>query len=314
MKMNKLIFALAALTVLSACGGTSQSNSEIPSVSETPTSVSSETWISPEPVWQPAEHYNFTPAQPYSGSFWNSVNTSLEGESFLNAVNVFMKSKFVGVNYNTARDAVVMMDKDPTNPSKVLSVYDLRPHTASNYGGGSWNREHTYPQSKLKDGDESKGASPSKINISSDIANLFVSDADLNTSRSNHPYRETNYLDNMKTNYNFTLVNRDGMRVDSLLRRSQFSPTPLVRGEIARAQMYMVLMYDECDITENFNIHDMLRWDQEFPPTVERDMQRQAGIEHYQKVRNPFIDNRTWGCKIWGDVNDATRQVCSTVL
>jgi endonuclease I len=89
----------------------------------------------------------------------------------------------------------------------------------------------------------------------------------------------------------------------------------MVRGEIARSQLYMLLMYPaNCSITENFMIQTMLRWDLDYAPTIERDGQRQAGIEKYQNTRNPFIDNRKLSCYIWGDFNQWTQDICATVI
>lgn len=85
-----------------------------------------------------------------------------------------------------------------------------------------------------------------------------------------------------------------------------------MRGEIARAQLYMLVMYpDNCSISENFSLADMLRWNLEFAPTVERDVQRNIGLEQYQTLRNPFIDRPDLGCQIFGDTNASTRSVCA---
>ena len=63
----------------------------------------------------------------------------------------------------------------------------------------------------------------------------------------------------------------------------------------------MVVMYPErCGINENFDIVTMLQWNLEHPATVERDLQRQAGLEKYQNLRNPFIDHPEIGCRIFG--------------
>ena len=46
------------------------------------------------------------------------------------------------------------------------------------------------------------------------------------------------------------------------------------------------------------------------PATVERDMQRNAGLEKYQTLRNPFIDRPELVAKFFSDVNPSTRNAC----
>lgn len=347
MKFKHLLLGLVALTVLAACrGGTSEppvssqdpvtsvtsevvtsEPSEEPVTSETsevvssepieePTSTPPSSWTPPTPVRSPKpEEFNFEPLPEYTGTYYNTIDFNLRGNDLKTALYNQWKAKFVGITYSQAYGAITEMDRDPAKPNNVLSVYDLKSHYSGGYNGGRWNREHAFPQSKLADGEDSLKAHSNVINISSDIANLFACDADLNTQRSNNSYAEWNYESDPKTFYQFTTTNTAGEKVDSILRRGIFSPTRMVRGEIARSQLYMLLFYPEnCSISENFAIQDMIRWDRELAPTIQRDGQRQTGIEKYQKVRNPFIDNRNLSCYIWGDINDHTRNVCQGVI
>lgn len=346
MKIRRLLLALIGVTLLASCEPpTSQSievpESEIPSVSDisdTPSIVSetstteevtsveessvevSSEWVEPEPVLKPAENWNFRPLPAYTGNFWNTIDFTLRGEELRQALADYMWSKFYvpgvldnRVTYNVAYDAIKVMDADPNKTGNVLSLYDLRSHPHAGYNYGKWNREHVFPQSKLADGDKSLRASGNTKNISSDIANLFACDAALNEHKSNHSYIEWNYAEDPERWFPYLSRNTAGQLVDAIVHYG-YSPTPIVRGEIARAQLYMVLMYpDHCSISENFQIADMIRWDQEWPPTIERDGQRQKGIEQYQKIRNPFIDNRNLSCYIWGNTNRATRKLCADI-
>ncbi|OQC11300.1 MAG: Extracellular ribonuclease precursor [Tenericutes bacterium ADurb.Bin087] len=340
MKIRRLLLALIGVTLLASCDPPTPSvsdvpESEIPSVSDISevTSIASEVssevessteesspWVEPEPVLRPAEIWNFEPLPAYTGDFWATIDFSLRGEALRQAIADYMWSKFYvpgvldnRVTYNVAYDAIRVMDADPNKAGNVLSVYDLRSHPHAGYNYGRWNREHVFPQSKLADGDDSLRASGNVKNISSDIANLFACDADLNEHKSNHSYIEWNYAEDPERWFPYLSRNTAGELVDAIVHYG-YSPTPIVRGEIARAQMYMVLMYpDRCSISENFQIADMIRWDQEWAPTVERDGQRQLGIEQYQKIRNPFIDNRNLSCYIWGDTNRAARKLCAGI-
>ena len=317
MKIRRLLLALIGVTLLASCE--TSTTEEVTSVEESSEEVSSE-WVEPEPVLKPAENWNFRPLPAYTGNFWNTIDFTLRGEELRQALADYMWSKFYvpgvldnRVTYNVAYDAIKVMDADPNKTGNVLSVYDLRSHAHAGYNYGKWNREHVFPQSKLADGDDSLRASRDTKNISSDIANLFACDAALNEHKSNYSYIEWNYAEDPERWFPYLSRNTAGQLVDAIVYYG-YSPTPIVRGEIARAQLYMVLMYpDHCSISENFQIADMIRWDQEWPPTIERDGQRQKGIEQYQKIRNPFIDNRNLSCYIWGNTNRATRKLCADI-
>lgn len=310
------MLGLVAITVLTGCKPTPQPSSSSEELSTTtsviPPSVSE--WTEPSPVWSPTGNITFTPLAAYTGTFWNTINMNLRGEDLKLAIKNYLDPIKTLITYSETYNAVREMDKDPNNEYNILSLYDLKSQSGSSYNGGRWNREHTFPQSKIADGDDSKRAINNVANASSDIANLFACDAELNTYRSNNSYAEVNYESDKERFYPFLGTNTSGVVTDSLLFRGYFSPTRMVRGEVARAQLYMLLMYpDQCSLTENFAIQDMIRWDRELAPTVERDGQRQAGIQKYQNIRNPFIDNRNLSCYIWGDTNTKTRELCSSI-
>ncbi len=218
-----------------------------------------------------------------------------------------MWARFKKIDYNTVSSAVKEMDQDPSNTNNVLSLYDLHsvPKSQQNY---VWNREHVFPQSKLADGNSSLRAAPTTKNISSDAANIFAADNDLNTTRSNYSFID---LDLEEKYEPYTIYNSFGTRTDNFIYRGYFAPTQKIRGELARAQLYMIVMYpDNASVSENFSLADMLRWNIEFAPTVERDMQRNAGLEKWQDLRNPFIDMPELGCQVFGDFNASTKNVC----
>ncbi|MGI6734889.1 MAG: endonuclease [Bacilli bacterium] len=331
MKIRRLLLGLVAVTVLVSCeppapsseevsesetsavSASEESSSELSSA-ESSSAESSSEWVAPEPVRRVAEYWNFTPLSAYTGDFWSTIDFSLRGEDLRQALETYMWSKMKKVYYYDAFHAVKIMDADPNNPDNILSVYDLKSQPHAAYNRGKWNREHAFPQSKLADGDPSLRTGGAEPNISTDIANIFACDALLNENRSNYSYSEWNYDDDPQFYYQNLQRNTAGELVDSILYFGYYSPTPIVRGEIARSQLYMLIMYpDRCNIQENFRIEDMIKWDREWAPTEERDGQRQIGIEQYQKIRNPFIDNRNLSCYIWGDHNRACRKLCAGI-
>lgn len=320
MKSKTIVSLMFLGLILSACGPNPSESSEPTSqpgtsdpvsepVSETPTTseepVTSSPATSEDPIISPT--INLTIAPAYTGTFWSGLNLTLTGQALRDHLKQYMWDRFTKIDYNKVSEAVKEMDEDPNNSANILSLYDLNP-IAKNRQNYSWNREHTFPQSKLADGDDSLRAGSSKKNISSDAANIFAADNDLNTTRSNFSFIDLDLEEKYET---YTIYNSFGTRTDNFIYRGYFAPTQKVRGEIARAQLYMLVMYpDNCSMNENFSLADMLRWNMEFAPTVERDMQRNAGLEKYQKLRNPFIDNPDLGCQVFGDINASTRKAC----
>lgn len=320
MKSKTIVSLMFLGLILSACGPNPSESSEPTSqpgtsdpvsepVSETPTTseepVTSSPATSEDPIISPT--INLTIAPAYTGTFWSGLNLTLTGQALRDHLKQYMWDRFEKIDYNTVSTAVKEMDQDPNNSANILSLYDLNP-IAKNRQNYSWNREHTFPQSKLADGDDSLRAGSSKKNISSDAANIFAADNDLNTTRSNFSFIDLDLEEKYET---YTIYNSFGTRTDNFIYRGYFAPTQKVRGEIARAQLYMLVMYpDNCSMNENFSLADMLRWNMEFAPTVERDMQRNAGLEKYQTLRNPFIDNPDLGCQVFGDINASTRKAC----
>lgn len=324
MRQRKLLMFLAFITLLSGCKNgsssipqSSDSGTTIPTTTETSTEASSETstskggWVEPEEVWVP--NWDFDILEPYAGDYWDGLDLSLRGQELATAVREHIEQTFVGINYTQALSAIEEMDADPNRTGYSLTIYDLRSRPNGNFS--IWNREHVFPQSKLADNDESLRAAATRINISSDIANLFACDDELNEIKSNKSLAEWNYESDKELYFDFLSRSGEGLLTDNILFRGYFSPSWQSRGETARSQLYMLMKYPQnCALTENFAIETMLDWDLNVPRYVQRDGQRQAGLMKYQSMRNPFIDIPELGCYIWGDENSRTRRVCSAIL
>lgn len=91
------------------------------------------------------------------------------------------------------------------------------------------------------------------------------------------------------------------------------------RGDSARIIFYcaiasttLKLVDKEDDNTGNKTmgkLSDLLRWNLKYP-VLEREMVRNEGAQSLQGNRNPFIDHPEYACKIWGNTNATTRQIC----
>jgi len=317
MKRAVFSFALLATLLLAGCDETS---SELPSDSISNDSTISESSV--ETSSEPAHEIpssETTPAADYVGegatAYYASITDVdvLGGSNLAAALRAKGRVVFHGLTYTEAIEPMTIMDADQNEAGNVIGVYSrnriptARRQTDTNTQRiNYWNREHCFPQSKLKDGDESLGADAHKANISSDIANLFVEDVVVNETRSNNSFGD---LDT--STEKFFIVDSLGNTTDTYSWMGYVEPTDIAKGEVARANLYMLLMYpDNCALTENGPIETFLEWNLEFPPTMERDVLRNQTIFDYQNNRNPFIDDPDFGCRIWGDTNVLTRQVC----
>jgi endonuclease I len=134
-----------------------------------------------------------------------------------------------GVNYGNARYAAPYTDTDPNNPSNILLIYN-RASVSSNWdGGGTWNREHIWPQSRL-----GASASNGSTNIASDLFNLRPANPSINSSRSNKPFG------NDTSSGSFGAVSG-----------GNYYPGDADAGDVARAQFYMATRYTQLTLTDS---------------------------------------------------------------
>lgn len=180
--------------------------------------------------------------------------------------------------------------------SKVLQIYTRTSIAKSAHVSGSlgWNREHSYPQSKI--GGIAK----------SDNHHIFASDNKVNGTRGNKQFGE------VATTSGNQVKDSTGSLTDNYTAGSYFYPTAAARGEVARATMYLNTRYDY-SVTGNFqSVELMIKWHLENPVT-NREIYRNNTVHSLQKNRNPYIDHEEWACSVYGETNAATRQLCSAV-
>lgn len=99
------------------------------------------------------------------------------------------------------------------------------------------------------------------------------------------------------------------------------------RGDSARIVFYCVIANSKLSLLDQ-NYHatsrdnndymmgklsDLLKWNLKYP-VLQREYNRNNGAEYLQGNRNPFIDHPEYACKIWGNTNDTTRQICKSSL
>lgn len=189
-------------------------------------------------------------------------------------------------SYNSLRDAYVGVDRDLNKPGNIIGYYDGRSMDGTWDGGKTYNREHTWPQSK--------GANKS-IPMGHDMQSVRPTNASINSSRGNDAYGESgDYYDP-----NEVAIKNDDYRPENL---------GSYRGDAARVILYDYLVYGEAGGHKNKHYNGnaqllsklgysgvfesipvLIKWHMQDPPSL-TEMVRNDGAQDYQGNRNPVID------------------------
>lgn len=199
-------------------------------------------------------------------------------------------------------DILKESDKDPNNSNNVILFYTgWSVNAAQEYNSGSgWSREHVWAKSRGDFG-TSQGAG-------TDAHHLRPTDVTVNSARNNRWFEEADveYIDGDGATGCFTSSTQ-----------WIWEPRPEVKGDVARMLFYMVVRYEgdagEIDLelvdfipsdnNTNEPIHaklaTLLTWHNDDPVDA-FEQNRNDVVYGYQGNRNPFIDNPSWACDIWG--------------
>lgn len=234
---------------------------------------------------------NANQALASEGNYYNSVTSDMSGTALLNQLHTIVNSGNISVSYDWSRyeDA----DEDPNNSNNVILIYARNSVAKSAHVSGStgWNREHTFPQSKMDGGDGSK----------SDNHIIFASDNKVNGNRSN---KKMGVVTGGTISKDYFGNNTTCRYTDSL-----FDPNNVARGIVARSTMYAAAMYNY-DPEDNFeSIATMLQWHLNYP-VDSFDTGRNETVYTNQHNRNPFVDHPEYACRIWGSTNSTTKSIC----
>lgn len=178
----------------------------------------------------------------------------------------------------------------------------------SSYKTNSWsglNREHNMPKSWWS-------ANPESTVAYSDLHNLYPSEVNVNTQKSNYPLGEvgTNYVyDNG--------VSKVGANTFPGYNGTVFEPSDEYKGDFARDYMYMVTCYEDYSLnwrslgTESmlyqntypvfkpYAVSLLMKWHRD-DPVSQKELDRNEAVFNIQKNRNPFIDFPLLAEFIWG--------------
>ncbi len=208
-------------------------------------------------------------------------------------------------SYANAIEVLKLTEADPNNSSRIILVYTgvSVPNTWD--AGATWNREHTWP--------DSRGLGGSGPDYT-DLHQLRPCNPSVNSSRKNDPFgpQSSSYWD------------PDHLALSTPYR---------YRGEMARIMFYMDTRYDgsqsstvDLSLVNGFpsgnqmgDLSYLLEWHYSSPVT-ERERRRNhivyssaANPSYFQGNRNPFTDHPEYVWAIWGtQPNNSTIYVGST--
>ena len=231
----------------------------------------------------------------YTGNYTYANLISLTNDALFGRINTLMGNTCLlksGYSYDKLKDAYKTVDRDLNNSGYIIGYYNgASIHGDWVTGGTTWNREHTWPQSK--------GAKTGPINY--DMQSVRPAASNINSSRSNTAYGEgSQYYDPNE----ITISN------------AAYKSTNLgtYHGDCARVIMYDYLVYGHAGGYQNAlhsgtaqllekigsnpvksdsivfeSLRIMLKWHMQDPPSL-TEMVRNDGAQDYQGNRNPLID------------------------
>ena len=230
----------------------------------------------------------------YTGTYAYSSLISLTNDALFGRINTLMGNTSqlkTGYSYDKLKDAYKTVDRDLNKDGYIIGYYNGYSFAGVWDSGNTWNREHTWPQSK--------GAKTGPINY--DMQSVRPARASINSSRSNTAYGEgTSYY------------NPNEISIDNPYYKTSNLGT--YRGDCARVIMYDYLVYGHAGGYKNAlhsgtaqllekigsnpvksdsivfeSLRIMLKWHMQDPPSL-TEMVRNDGAQDYQGNRNPLID------------------------
>jgi endonuclease I len=235
------------------------------------------------------------------------------GATLKSQLNTIIKTGYIAIPYDAlhpdttpdTRSILQITDADPNNPGHMLSVYDRTSINvaAINPGGtipgwdsgNTWNREHTWPQSR--------GIVNTSSPDGSDLFELRPASSSQNSSRGNNNYGGA-FGSRTASGGLFGNLTDNGATV--------WYPGDADAGMVARESFYMAVRYDgteantlDLELTGGApaatttppqfgDLNRMIEWNYAAPPDGFERNRNQIIYTNYQHNRNPFTDHPEW--------------------
>ena len=256
----------------------------------------------------------------YTGSYYDNLNTDLEGSAFRQELAELITDTHTKyTSYSGLANAFKVADADPDNNGNVIWFYTGTSVPFSGFGGsvGATNREHVWP----KDGGD---AFPAESGPGSDAHHLRPTETQLNSTRGSKNFDEVAQTsanivkENGSSGYGNSAYGADALCYSS---GSFFYPAKGYRGATARILFYMQTRWGDHNLEfvdgagsskTIGKISTLLKWHLEEPPT-EEEIRRNEAVFGLQGNRNPFIDHPEYAAQIYcydgESYNNALQQV-----
>ena len=229
-------------------------------------------------------NYEYVYVEPnYSGTYYNQISDELRGKDLLLQLdNLLDSTSHPTINFTYKG---LMSEVFPYTDGKDGKLYAFYRGTLAS--SGSMNREHVWPISR---GGNYVERDPHMVRPT------LTSD---NSGRGNAFYNESGNYD-----------------------PGEFGAYQY-RGICARIIFYCAVKAQEnglnlvdknTDSTSNKSmgkLSTLLKWNLEYDIDATEIQRNDVLYTKFKHNRNPFIDDRNYACKIWGDTNAETRGVCS---
>lgn len=226
----------------------------------------------------------------YTDTYAPEALRALSGDDLFGALNTLMGNTCriaeTRYSYDNLRNQYKYVDKDLNTNAYIIGYYDGSSINGSWDSGKTWNREHTWPQSK--------GADKS-LPMGYDMQSVRPASTAVNSERGNTPYGESsNYYDPNVISINNALYVQTNLGS--------------YRGDAARVILYDYIVYGQAGGHKNSlyngnaqllsklgksgvfeSIPVLLKWHMNDPVSL-AEMVRNDGAANYQGNRNPFID------------------------
>lgn len=238
----------------------------------------------------------------YTGTYAYSSLISLTNDALFNSLNTLMgNTAFTtgrSFSYDNLSTNYGPVDTDLNNKSNIILFYNGASVSSKWDGGGTFNKEHVWPQSIGADKGDRMGH---------DMHAVRPCNPSINSSRGNQGYAET--TDNNYTYIPDASYRGDCARIIMYDHITYGKPGTTLYAERGSADLFSQFGTNSGDIFES--LHIMLKWHLQDPPSL-TEMVRNDGAQDYQGNRNPLIDYPELAIQVFLDDGITTYTVNET--
>ena len=243
-----------------------------------------------------------------AGNYYDGISDSLTGDDLLNALHTLNSQKRTRtVGYAGFRQFAATCDADPDGSGKIIGFYDNAKIGPSWDSGSTWNREHVWPN--VRDGDK----------VENDAHMVRPAATSTNSDRGSKGFGTDSYDPGKDVAYYRGAAAR-------IIFYAAIADTSLKVVDYSFPYNGVQNGNHGYDVGTMGSLSDMLQWNLQYLPsdtsfTGANDLARRTELSRNEKIqtasngqgnRNPFIDHPEYACKIWGNTNAKTKQICGS--